>query len=433
MLYLWCGVSDWLFLSRSKLRWCHLCNMVNSYKVTYSKVLAACLPPKGVGPIWVILLCFWGARVQLWIQISVRSLTGVGSMRIYFSVSLPRYVCAVFYDHFFCACVCVYTWEYGSSSELGKSYWLRSLVLKTTGLPRWAATDNSGRAFCFFSYFLFGRGTSILSGCRNQRFTLRATWTHMSDSKLGFPLYFYLWIILYYFLPPLFCLHTNNMFCICCAFLNVATYFSEWRMCIPRQHKADLWLVVFEVHVILVSVLVGKWDQRDDLWPHQRPLSQNLSHHLTSKVWHDVSEKERYCSSSLIIKSFHMNLLPHLVSFQRRMACLGLASSQRSPEWGAAAPSYSSPFSWSSPGWWQLDSNPCAASTSSHRKPHHSYDSKKKEGQRDEIKNRTLKKLFKNTPLISSHGHLGAYLSFKWKSWAKLVWSFKRFSLKWVR
>lgn len=193
MLYLWCGVSDWLFLSRSKLRWCHLCNMVNSYKVTYSKVLAACLPPKGVGPIWVILLCFWGARVQLWIQISVRSLTGVGSMRIYFSICPCQpptlCLCCVLWSLLLCArvCVCVYTWEYGSSSELGKSYWLRSLVLKTTGLPRWAATDNSGRAFCFFSYFLFGRGTSILSGCRNQRrFTLRATWTHMPDSKLGF-------------------------------------------------------------------------------------------------------------------------------------------------------------------------------------------------------------------------------------------------------
>lgn len=56
------------------------------------------------------------------------------------------------------------TCEKGSSSELGKSYWLRSLALKTTGPGWWGVPDERGNAFCFFSYFLFWRGTSVFSG-----------------------------------------------------------------------------------------------------------------------------------------------------------------------------------------------------------------------------------------------------------------------------
>lgn len=58
----------------------------------------------------------------------------------------------------------VSTWEKGSSSELGKSYWFRSLALKTTGPGWWGAPEERGSTFCFFSYFLFCRGTSVLSG-----------------------------------------------------------------------------------------------------------------------------------------------------------------------------------------------------------------------------------------------------------------------------
>lgn len=58
------------------------------------------------------------------------------------------------------------TCEKGSSSELGKSYWLRSLALKTTGPGWWAVPDERGNTFCFFSYFLFWRGTSVFSGLK---------------------------------------------------------------------------------------------------------------------------------------------------------------------------------------------------------------------------------------------------------------------------
>ena len=56
------------------------------------------------------------------------------------------------------------TCEKGSSSELGKSYWLRSLALKTMGPAWWPPPDDSGNTFGFFSYFLFCRGTSDFSG-----------------------------------------------------------------------------------------------------------------------------------------------------------------------------------------------------------------------------------------------------------------------------
>lgn len=56
--------------------------------------------------------------------------------------------------------------------------------------------------------------------------------------------------------------------------------------------EPHLGLIVLEVHVVLVSVLVGEGDQGNDLRPHQRPLSQHLCHHLTTVVWHDVSEGE---------------------------------------------------------------------------------------------------------------------------------------------
>lgn len=52
-----------------------------------------------------------------------------------------------------------------------------------------------------------------------------------------------------------------------------------------------------------------------------------------------------------------------------------LTSSQRSPAWGAAALSCSSPSSWSFPGWWRLGSDPCVVSASSHRMPRRSYGS----------------------------------------------------------
>lgn len=48
--------------------------------------------------------------------------------------------------------------------------------------------------------------------------------------------------------------------------------------------RAHLRLVVLEVHMVLVSVLVGEWDQGDDLWSHQCPFSQNFCHNLTTKV-----------------------------------------------------------------------------------------------------------------------------------------------------
>ena len=54
------------------------------------------------------------------------------------------------------------TWEKGSSSELGKSYWFRSLGLNTEG-PEWGGADTAG-ILGFFSYFLFVRTTSVFSG-----------------------------------------------------------------------------------------------------------------------------------------------------------------------------------------------------------------------------------------------------------------------------
>lgn len=56
------------------------------------------------------------------------------------------------------------TWEKGSSSELGKSYWLRSLRLKMEGPECWGA--DSGGILGFFSYFLLVRIASVFSGCK---------------------------------------------------------------------------------------------------------------------------------------------------------------------------------------------------------------------------------------------------------------------------
>lgn len=67
------------------------------------------------------------------------------------------------------------TCEKGSSSELGKSYWLRSLALKTTGPGWWGAPDERGNTFCFFSYFLFWRGTSVFSGLKETEETVKAS------------------------------------------------------------------------------------------------------------------------------------------------------------------------------------------------------------------------------------------------------------------
>lgn len=70
----------------------------------------------------------------------------------------------------------VCTWEKGSSSELGKSYWLRSFALKTTGPWWWGPPDDRGNTFCFFSYFLFCRGTSDFSGWRWKAQVRDKTW-----------------------------------------------------------------------------------------------------------------------------------------------------------------------------------------------------------------------------------------------------------------
>lgn len=43
-------------------------------------------------------------------------------------------------------------------------------------------------------------------------------------------------------------------------------------------------LVVLEVHVVLVSVLVGEGHQGNDLRPHQSSLGQHLGHHLAAEV-----------------------------------------------------------------------------------------------------------------------------------------------------
>lgn len=65
------------------------------------------------------------------------------------------------------------TWERGSSSELGKSYWFKSLALKTgsaAGLVCWGvAAADEGKTFGFFSYFLLGLITSGLSCCKKKK------------------------------------------------------------------------------------------------------------------------------------------------------------------------------------------------------------------------------------------------------------------------
>lgn len=53
----------------------------------------------------------------------------------------------------------------------------------------------------------------------------------------------------------------------------------------PRPNsEPHLGLVVLEVHMVLVSVLVGERDQGNDLRPHQCSLSQHLCHNLTAEV-----------------------------------------------------------------------------------------------------------------------------------------------------
>lgn len=59
------------------------------------------------------------------------------------------------------------TCENGSSSELGKSYWLRSLGLNTEGPECWVA--DRGGILGFFSYFLLVRTASVFSGCGDGR------------------------------------------------------------------------------------------------------------------------------------------------------------------------------------------------------------------------------------------------------------------------
>lgn len=67
------------------------------------------------------------------------------------------------------------TWERGSSSELGKSYWLRSLRLKIEGPECWGA--DSGGILGFFSYFRFVRIASVFSGCEWGRTNKRHVYT----------------------------------------------------------------------------------------------------------------------------------------------------------------------------------------------------------------------------------------------------------------
>ena len=69
------------------------------------------------------------------------------------------------------------TWERGSSSELGKSYWFRSLALKTgsvVGLACWgAAAADEGKTLGFFSYLRLGRIRSALSCCNSHELNTR--------------------------------------------------------------------------------------------------------------------------------------------------------------------------------------------------------------------------------------------------------------------
>lgn len=60
-----------------------------------------------------------------------------------------------------------HTCEKGSSSELGKSYWLRSLGLNTKG-PECGGADI-GAILGFFSYFLLVRTASAFSGYKNTK------------------------------------------------------------------------------------------------------------------------------------------------------------------------------------------------------------------------------------------------------------------------
>lgn len=62
----------------------------------------------------------------------------------------------------------LFTCDRGSSSELGKSYWFKSLALKpgsAAGLCCWGAAADGGKTLGFFSYLRFGRIRSALSCC----------------------------------------------------------------------------------------------------------------------------------------------------------------------------------------------------------------------------------------------------------------------------
>lgn len=72
------------------------------------------------------------------------------------------------------------TCENGSSSELGKSYWLRSLGLNTEGPECWGA--DRGEILGFFSYFLLVRTASTFSGFGK---TKKTTCLYSSVRKLN--------------------------------------------------------------------------------------------------------------------------------------------------------------------------------------------------------------------------------------------------------
>ncbi len=76
------------------------------------------------------------------------------------------------------------TCEKGSSSELGKSYWLRSLGLNTEGPECWGA--DRGGILGFFSYFLLVRTASVFSGCKQGRETMLSVYASFCVIKKAF-------------------------------------------------------------------------------------------------------------------------------------------------------------------------------------------------------------------------------------------------------
>lgn len=91
------------------------------------------------------------------------------------------------------------------------------------------------------------------------------------------------------------------------------------------------------------------------------PAFENL---IESDKWgmqfESTSEKVSFIATTCLTRCSLVNFLTSFPQF---------------PVWGATVPSCSSLFFWSSLRWWQLDSGPCAASASSHMRPHHSFDS----------------------------------------------------------